>query len=156
MTSPENDQKLEDLLDLGTRLVSQIEAFTREGGTQFVSLAHRARTNRRAIWLLSTSFFLDLVLTVIMGFGWIQVAHNEHQISALTSRLDYSQTIQRQKALCPLYQLLLDQKSAAGRKAAPSTAAYDHAFRVIQDGYNALSCSAFISGDGPPASSPAQ
>jgi hypothetical protein len=156
MTSPENDQKLEDLIDVGTRLLGQIEAFTNEGGRQFVSLAQRASSNRRAIWLLATSFFLDLVLTVIMGFGWIQVSSNEHDISALTSRLNYSQTVQRQKAFCPLYQLLLDSKSAAARKAAPDPKVYDHTFAVIQSGYDALDCTQFInSSTGTPFSSPA-
>jgi hypothetical protein len=144
-TTPENDARLEELIEVGTRLLGQIETFTQEGGRQFVNLAQRARANRRGLWFLGASLLLDVVLTVIMAFGWVQVSSNEHDISALTTRIDYSQTVQRQKALCPLYQLLLDQKSAAGRAASPDPKAYDHAFQVIETGYNALDCSSFIS-----------
>jgi hypothetical protein len=156
MTNPENDQKLEDLISVGTRLLGQIEAFTSEGGRQFVNLAQRAQSNRRAIWLLSISLLLDVALTVFMIFSQIQISSNEHGISSLTDRLDTAQTTQRQKALCPLYQLLLDSKSDAGRATAPDKKAYDHAFSVIQVGYDALDCSVFInSNGGPPASSSA-
>lgn len=144
MTTPENDAKLEELITVGTRLLGQIEAFTQEGGKQFVSLAHRARTDRRAIWVIGLSLFLDLALTVTVVFGQIQTSHNEHDISTLAARLDTAQTTQRQKALCPLYQLLLDSRSDAGRAASPDKKAYDHAFSVIQSGYDALNCSVFI------------
>lgn len=156
MTNPENDTKLEELIDVGTRLLGQIETFANEGGQQFVSLAQRARVDRRSIWLLSVSLLLDVALTVFMIFSQIQISHNEHGITALTDRLDVAQTTQRQKALCPLYQLLLDSKSDAGRAASADKKAYDHAFAVIQSGYNALECSVFINSDGgPPASSSA-
>jgi hypothetical protein len=56
-----------------------------------------------------------------------------------------AQTTQRQKALCPLYQVFLDSKSPEGRAAAPDPLKYDHAFKVIQEGYDALECSDFIS-----------
>lgn len=156
MSNPENEARLEELINLGTRLIGQIESFTSEGGKQFVNLAQRARANRRAIWLLGLSFLLDLGLTGFMVFGQVQISSNENGISHLTDRLNTAQTTQRQKALCPLYQLLLDSKSDAGRAAAPDKKAYDHAFTVIQTGYDALDCSAFISSNGgPPASSSA-
>jgi len=156
MTNPENEAKIEELIGLGSRLLLQIEAFTTEGGKQFVNLAQRARANRRAIWLLGLSILLDLALTAFMIFSQIQISSNEHQIGDLTNRLDTAQTTQRQKALCPLYQLLLDSRSDAARKASPDPKAYDHAFAVIQSGYNALDCSVFIdSSGGPPASSSA-
>lgn len=144
MTSPENDAKLEELIGLGTQLLGRIEAFTQEGGKQFVRLAQRSRANRRGLWFLGASLLLDIILTVVMVFSQVQISGNERNISALTDRIDYSQTVQRQKALCPLYQLLLDSKSAAARAAATDKNAYDHAFSVIQTGYNVLDCSAFI------------
>jgi hypothetical protein len=146
VTTPENDERLNELIDIGARLLGEIESFTQEGGRQFVSLAQRARTNRRMITVIGVSLLLDVVLTVATVFGWVAVSRNEHRITTLTERLDIAQTVQRQKALCPLYQLLLDSKSAAGRAAAPDPAAYDHAFKVISDGYGVLECSAFISG----------
>jgi hypothetical protein len=144
MTSPESETKLQELITVGTQLLEQISQFADQSGTQFVSLAQRARANRRAIIALGISLFLDIVLTFVTVFAWVQVSNNEHKISDLTARLDYSQTVQRQKALCPLYQLLLDSKSTASRNASPDPKAYDHAFDVIGQGYAALDCSAYI------------
>jgi len=138
------DDRMERLITLAERLVQEIDEFTKAGGEQFVSLAQRARTNRRLITLAIGSIILDLVITAVLSVGWVQVVNNDHRITGLTERLDVAQTVQRQKALCPLYQLLLDSKSAAGRKAAPDPVAYDHAFVVIESGYQALECSDFI------------
>lgn len=148
MSTPETDTQVQELITVGTRILEQIEEFTSSSGVQFVSLARRAQANRRAIWMIGVSVFLDVVLTVFMVFRQVQISHNETSISDLASRLDYSQTVQRQKALCPLYQLLLDQESAAGRAAASDPKAYDHAFQVIRSGYGVLSCSTYIKSAG--------
>jgi hypothetical protein len=143
--TPDRD-RLEELIRVGQSLLVEIQNFAKAGGQQFTALAGRARSNRRAIVALSVSLALDIALTVIMAIGWVQVTDNDDRIAALTERLDQAQTVQRQKALCPLYQLLLDSKSAASRAAAPDPKAYDHAFEVIQSGYDAFQCSVFIAG----------
>lgn len=145
MTTPDNDEaQVKELIDVGRALVGQIDAFAKSSGVQFVSLAERARANRRAIWGLGVSLLLDFVLTGFMVTSQVQISSTEHRISVLTDRINYSQTVQRQKALCPLYQLLKDSKSTAGRSAAPDPKAYDHAFDVIDRGYTVLDCQEFI------------
>lgn len=147
MSTPESDAKLQELISVGTQLLGQISEFAEKSGIQFVSLAEKTRSNRRAIAVMAVSLALDILLTLAMVFSQLQINRTDHQITALTDRLDKAQTTQRQKALCPLYQLLLDSKSDAGRAAAPDKKAYDHAFSVIQSGYDALDCSSFISGN---------
>jgi hypothetical protein len=144
-TTPENEARLGELIDLGNRLVAEIESFTKEGGQQFVTLAHRARSNRRMIVVIGVSLLLDVMITIATVFGWVQVSRNEQNITALTNRLDTAQTTLRRNAFCPLYQVFLDQKSAAGRAAAPDPKKYDQQFAVIQNGYDTLGCSQFVS-----------
>lgn len=147
-TEPEQEPKgidrLTRLAELASEIVQELEHISLDSGEQFVSLANRARRNRQLITAVIVSVVLDVILSVFLGLAVVQVKHNEHQISALTTRLDISQTVQRQKALCPLYQIFLDSRSAAGRAAAPDPVKYDHAFQVIQDGYGVLGCAAFI------------
>lgn len=145
-TDDDDQDRTAELIRIGTQLLEEIQKFSREGGAQFVNLAHRARTNRRLITGLMISFFLVLVITASMVVMGLRVADNNTRISRLTDRLNTAQTVQRQKALCPLYQLLKDQRSPAGRKAAPDKDAYDHAFEVIDSGYLALGCQQFIAG----------
>jgi hypothetical protein len=140
---PEQD-RLGRLAELASEIVGELENLANDSGKQFVSLARRTRTNQRLITVMILSLVLDVILSVFLALGLVQVRGNEHDISALTTRLDISQTVQRQKALCPLYQLFLDSRSAAGRAAAPDPVKYDHSFEVIQDGYDVLGCSAFI------------
>lgn len=141
---PESQDRLTRLTELASEIIQELESLVTDSGNQFVSLAKRAQTNRRLIVVTIASLVLDVVLSVFLTLGIVQIKHNEHQISTLTNRLDISQTVQRQKALCPLYQLFLDSESPAGRAAAPDPIKYDHAFVVIRDGYNVLGCSAFI------------
>ena len=102
--------------------------------------------NRRLIFFVIAGGALDILLTVVISFALAGMNANTERIDALTQRLDTAQTVQRQKALCPLYQIFLDSKSAAGRAAAPDPAKYDHAFVVIADGYKALECDQYITG----------
>lgn len=141
---PESQDRLTRLTELASEIIQELESLVTDSGNQFVSLAKRAQTNRRLIVVTIASLVLDVVLSVFLTLGIFQIKHNEHQISTLANRLDISQTVQRQKALCPLYQIFLDSESAAGRAAAPDPVKYDHAFTVIKDGYSVLGCSAFI------------
>jgi hypothetical protein len=122
---------------LAEALLGEAERLGQETGGQIVKLARTSRTNRRLIWMTVGGFALDIALTIAVAIGALQ-------IGTLTHRLDVAQTVQRQKALCPLYQVFLDSKSPAARKAAEDPIKYDHAFKVIQDGYDVLGCSAYI------------
>jgi hypothetical protein len=135
------------LINLAEQLISEIETLAVDSGQQFVSLAKRARFNRMLITVTAASVLIDLIITVVLtmvGIGW---QHNTDRIDQLTQRLDEAQTVQRQKALCPLYQVFLDSKSPQGRAAAPDPNKYDHAFVVIKEGYDALECDHYISND---------
>jgi hypothetical protein len=129
--------RLTRLSELAAEIIDELDHLANDSGEQFVSLARRARTNRRLITAIIVSVALDVILSVFLALVTAQVVN-------LTDRLDTAQTIQRQKALCPLYQLFLDSQSAKGRAAAPDPVKYDHSFVVIKDGYNALGCSDFI------------
>lgn len=147
--SPENQKDLDPdravrLAELAAELINEIENLSVDSGQQFVQLARRARTNRRLIVVTIASLVLDVILSVFLALAVIQIGNNDQSISSLTKRLDVSQTVQRQKALCPLYQLFLDSESPQGRAAAPDPLKYDHAFVVIKDGYTVLGCSDFI------------
>lgn len=144
--TPGKVSRQDQMIDLAQQLLGEIENLGNQTGDQFVSLAKRARTNRMLIVITITSVIIDLVITVVLALIGTGMQHNTDRIDALTKRLDTAQTTQRQKALCPLYQVFLDSKSAAGRKAAPDPEKYDHAFVVIADGYKVLNCDQFITG----------
>src|SRR5882762_10052531 len=134
------------MIDLAQQLLGEIENLGEKSGNQFVSLARRARTNRILITVTIVSVAIDLAITVVLALIGTGMQHNTDRIDSLTQRLDTAQTVQRQKALCPLYQIFLDSKSPQGRAAAPDPKKYDHAFVVIADGYKALQCDQFITG----------
>ena len=135
--------RLTQLTEVARELLEEITELKEEGGEQFVNLAKRARSNRHMIWALVVSLALDVLLTAGFGLGLMRVDSSNDRIDALTQRMNVAQTTQRQKALCPLYQLFIDSKSPEGRKAAPDPEKYDHAFQVIEDGYQALNCAEF-------------
>jgi hypothetical protein len=144
MTTPDPD-RLARLADNVAASVAAYSELAEASGDQFVTLARRDRTNRRLIWVMAVSIVLDIALSVVLGLSLIQVADNDHQISQLTNRLDTAQTTTRQKSLCPLYGVLLAAKNEKSRAAFPQgPAAYDNTFKVIQDGYDALSCADFV------------
>src|SRR5881628_3976659 len=118
-TPGKTEDRQAQMIDLAQQLLSEIEEIGEKSGNQFVNLAKRARTNRQLIMLVIIGGLLDIVLTVAMIFAMVGMQHNTDRIDTLTKRLDNAQTVQRQKALCPLYQVFLDSKSSAGRKAAP-------------------------------------
>lgn len=132
-------------------LVLNVNSLNKDAGRQLVTLTQRAKTNRQLIWALAASFLLDILLTIALGLGYVAVNDNSNRIGDVTGRLDQSQTVGRQRALCPLYQLFLDSKSDAARQRNPDgPEAYDKAFKTIEDGYNALMCDEFKKKDGKP------
>lgn len=134
--------RLTQLTEVAGKLLDEISGLKAEGGKQYVFLAKRSRFDRRMIWAV-------IILTVAFGVGLFQVNSSNDRIDGLTQRLNIAQTDTRQRAWCPLYSLLLGSKSAQGRKAAADPKAYDHAFRVIGDGYRALKCDEFTGGTSP-------
>jgi hypothetical protein len=128
------------LIAMALELTAEIEELAQESGHQFTSLARTAKRNRVMIWCVIAGGVLDLVLTAVLGFIGVGMQTNTDRIDALTHRLDVSQTSTRQKVLCPLYQLLKDTGSPEARAAAPDKKVYDHNYKVINDGYNALDC----------------
>lgn len=142
---PEQDpDKLSRLAELAISIVAELEELMEDSGNQFVNLAKRAQKNRQLIVVTIASLVLDVMLSVFLALAVIQIGDNTRNISTLTNGLSTSQTVQRQKALCPLYQLFLDSESDAGRKAASDPLKYDHAFVVIREGYDVLECDSFI------------
>jgi hypothetical protein len=146
--------RLAQLTEVARELLNEIAELKAEGGEQFVSLARRARSNRRMIWGLAVSLTFSIALTVAFGFGLNRVESNTNGISKLTTRMDVAQTDTRRRAWCPLYQIFRDSKSPQGRAAATDPEAYDHAFEVIEDGYRALNCDEFTDGTSPFTESP--
>lgn len=144
--TPGTMDRTDELIVLANALIAEVDELAGDSGKQFVSLAQRARTNRLLIMATAASVAIDLALTVILTLLGIGMQHNTDRIDSLAQRLDQAQTVQRQKALCPLYQIFLDSKSPQGRAAAPDPQKYDHAFVVIRQGYDALDCDQYITG----------
>lgn len=145
-TTPERADRMVMLISLAETLIGEVDELSKDSGKQFVSLAKRARINRLLIVGAIGSVIIELALTAVLAVLGVSMVHNTQRIDALTQRLDLAQTVQRQKALCPLYQIFLDSKSPQGRAAAPDPKKYDHAFVVIADGYKVLACDQFIKG----------
>lgn len=119
-------------------LIEKIEHLDRSAGDKLVDLAKQSKRDRRILRALIVSFVLNILLTVFVVIGLVQ-------LQSLTSRLDAAQSTGRQNALCPLYQLFLDSRSDKARAASPQgPEAYDNAFKIIQKGYDALECQEFI------------
>lgn len=140
--------RVEELIRIATELSDEVEDLALASGHQFVSLARTARINRRLIWISIVAVSLNLILlatVVIIGVG---MAENTRRIDALAQRVEMQQTVQRQRALCPLYGIFLDSKSVEGRKRAPDPEKYDHAFEVIEDGYDVLGCAQYLKESG--------
>lgn len=146
MTTPEKADRLTEIAALLPQLIDEVQTLGKDSGEQLVSLADRARSNRRLIVGLAVSVAFDILLSVILlGFGF--ALHNSNDaIDTLTDRLNTAQTTQRQKALCPLYTLFLAADTPAARAAAKDKAVFDHSFVVVRQGYDALECAQFNGG----------
>lgn len=140
---------LDRLTEAASALLEELEALGQDSGRQFTSLARKSKQNRRMIWALVVCLTLIAALTTGFGFALFQVDRNADRIDALTHRLDVAQTETRRGAFCPLYEIFLSSRSPQARKAAEDPKAYDRAFKVIEDGYQALRCPEFTD-DKPP------
>lgn len=152
MTTPENpppdQERVDALIRAATELNNQVVQVAQESGTQFVSLARAAKMNRMLIWLIAGAGALLTLVTLVMIFLWLGVRENTDRIDKVATQTSVVQTVQRQRALCPLYGVFLDSKSEQGRKNAPDPEKYDHAFEVIEEGYRVLECGQYLKESG--------
>lgn len=133
---------------MALELTEEVEDLAQDSGAQFTSLARTARKNRMMIWVLYASLALDAVITVVLGIVGAGVVNNTQRLDTFTQDQADQATEQRKRALCPLYGLFKDSESPEGRKAAPDKEAYDHAFEVINEGYNFLGCEKYLKESG--------
>jgi hypothetical protein len=144
MTEQESE-KLDLLISQAGTLMAEVGEIASSSGKQFVSLADTARRNRRMIWFMAAGGALLTLVVVGLILSLLAVRSNTDRIDGITKQINATNTVQRQRALCPLYQILKDSESPEGRAAAPDPKKYDHAFDVIQKGYDVLECSSFKS-----------
>jgi hypothetical protein len=144
--------ELEALVEAAAGINDRVQRLATDEGLQFETLAQKAHRNRMLATVAIVGLILDVLITIVLTFIGLGMQSNTDRIDALTQRLDRAQTTQRQKALCPLYQVFLDSKSPQGRAAAPDPDKYDHAFVVIKQGYDALECDHYITGTPAPVS----
>lgn len=131
--TPHNDDTLAALNATATELSDQVERLSSENSDRIIEVAKYTRRSRRMIWGLTLSLALDVMLTMLLF-------NIQHRIESVTDRLDRAQTVQRQGALCPLYQVFIDSKSDAARQRSVDPVKYDQAYAVIEDGYRKLRC----------------
>lgn len=152
MTNSEKDQ-LAHLLALADELAQETQKLSGKTADNMVRLSKRTTRNSTLIWGLAGSFLLDILLTIILAFGLVQIDNNQDDINAVTDRLDNAQSEQRQRGLCPLYALFYDltdtpEERKAGKARSDSPEKYDAQVRVIEQGYKNLKCAEF-KGDAP-------
>lgn len=100
-------------------------------------LTARSRQNRIAILFIIAGFLLDIVLTVV-------VVVLAHETSETSDRVAVQQTILRDKATCPVWQLFLKantpQSQAAAVARGEDLEVRNRAFKIIQESYDELRC----------------
>lgn len=140
--------RLERLIQMAQEINSELDDLSVSSGRQFTRLSRTARVNRMMIWGVIMGGLLDAALTVVLIIFGIGQAENTERIDKLATQTSTMQTEQRQRALCPLYGIFVDSKSAEGRAAAPDKQKYDHAFEVIEEGYKFLECDQYLKESG--------
>lgn len=129
----QEESNIERLTRIADDISSHLDRIDKLYKPQIIDVARYGKNNRKLIWGLVLSLVFDMVLTFFL-------VNNAIKVDNVTKRLDVAQSVQRQGALCPLYQIFLDSKSSEARKRAVDPQKYDEAFEVIQDGYNKLKC----------------
>jgi hypothetical protein len=147
MTDQESE-KLDQLLTQAQLLTDQFAVIAKDSGRQFTSLAHTARRNRMMIWALAVGGAVLTLVCVILVFLVIGQRSNTDRIDKIATETQTTQIAQRQRALCPLYGIFVDSKSAEGRARSADPEQYDHAFEVIEEGYSFLGCDKYLKESG--------
>jgi hypothetical protein len=143
LSEADYNERLRALTETAHELIESVQELNRESGNQLVGLTQRAKTNRKLIIGLAISLFIDFLLTIPLTFGFVVLNDTARATEKNAAQLRYNSTVQRQKALCPLYQVFIDSKSPERRAAAQDPQKYDQAFVVIEDGYKVLKCAEF-------------
>lgn len=109
------------------------------------------KRSRKYIFGLAASFALDLVLTIAMAFSFVGLAHNSARLDTVTQRLDVEQRVQKDQALCPLFQIFQDATEPAIRAASENVPGYEKdkilkSFDAIHKVYAALNCKELLEG----------
>lgn len=139
MTKEQEAERLARLAELAGELLSEVQALADGGGEQLVALSRRAQANRRMIQVISAGIVAVVGLVAALTVALVKVDSNADRISDLTVRLDTSQTLYRRQALCPVYQVILDNETPKGG----ASEQYDRAIALIEQGYKVLKCSKF-------------
>lgn len=135
------NSEIEALTAAAGALLERMNDVDRSSGATILHLAQVARSNRRLIRVTIAGLVLDAALTIAMAIGGMSITANSHRIDQVNARLDAAQTVQRAKALCPLYRIFLDSEQFTPPNQTPEQAASRvEAFRVIHEGYEALEC----------------
>lgn len=147
MPTSDNDPVVK-LGSLAATLAEEVNDLSAGTKRNVADLAQQTEKTRHMVWVLAFSITLDVLLTVILGFGLVKIQDNATSITAIQDRLTYNQSVQRQKALCPLYQLFKDswntpEKKAAALARSTDKPGFEKAIRTIDEGYEALKCSDF-------------
>lgn len=126
----ENSQRLAQTAAI---LVSSVGGLARE----VKILAARIGKSERAVRIALAGLILDLVLSSAVVFGLVAQSETDETLRDEIAR----QAQIRTNALCPLYALLIDSRSAAGRDRYPQgPEAYDRAFADLDAAYQVIAC----------------
>lgn len=100
-------------------------------------ITKRTRRSETVIACLVVSFVLDIVLTVFVAFGFV----NLNNATQTIQQTQANGAVVRQDVLCPLYHLILQSYSTEARDHNPlGPAWYDNAFATLRNGNAALHC----------------
>lgn len=126
---------------IAQELVAQVSRLSHDSAEQYVQVAKVAKRARFLSMLTAVSIILLALLMAGLGFGMAELNQNSDNINLLAKEVQAKQKLTEEEALCPLYNLFLISKSPERRAQHPAgPKAYDEAFEVIQDGYDALGC----------------
>ena len=139
-----NNNNRPELIRIASELSHEVAKLTAQHISITEKMGKYAKKTRKLIYWLLVSLVLDITLTIVLVLVGHGVQSNTEDIGRITDRLNTQVTVQRQKALCPLYTIFLQSKSKQARDASPDPKKYDAAFKVIQEGFDALRCSEFI------------
>lgn len=138
---PASDEQIARLAAMAANLAEEVNELTDGTRKNVASLGTETKKTRKVMWLLVATFAVDVLLTVALTLGFVQM-------NGITDRLDNAQSEQRQRGLCPLYALFYDitdtpEEREAGKKRSANPEKYDAQIKVIHDGYKNLKCDEF-------------
>lgn len=140
LPNPADPQLPSEFADLANALKNLNPALA----PKLMDLYRRARVNRRLIYMIIVGFVLDISLTIGLSIVTAATVHNATATHRIANEVKTAETVDRQKALCPLYQIFLASDTPQARKAQPDPKRYDESFKVIRNSFNALDCPTYL------------